>query len=374
MSDGTARPPTVWVLLGHRTGDNLQLEALAEALGWPWESKRMAWRRPRERWTLHYGRGAPSLEPLAAGARGQIAPPWPDLVLSAGWRSVPVARWIGAASGARLVHLGRPRAALDSFDLVLTTPQYRLPPAPNVLQLEGPLTRLSAPRLASAAEQWHERLAPYPRPRIAVMIGGNSAPMKLTPGAAKALGQAANAMARRAGGSLLVTSGPRTSPSAIEACVSQIDVPAHVHRWSEDAENPYEGYLALADTLIVTGDSVSMLYEACMSGKPVYLFELPRRGHWPLRLRAWADGIARAAPAPIVAPYLKLIREGWICPPRDVRSFHEYMLRKRRVLRLGDTRTAATPYDPDLHVARALAAVAALFRVSGASGGPRQPS
>lgn len=44
-------PSRVWALLGHRTGDNMQVEALAAALGWPWEAKRLAWRKRLVGWT-----------------------------------------------------------------------------------------------------------------------------------------------------------------------------------------------------------------------------------------------------------------------------------------------------------------------------------
>ena len=348
---GIGPPPTVWALLGHRAGDNIQLETLAEALGWPWQRKRLAWRRPDRKWKRSYGRMEPSLEPLTTEAREGIEPPWPELVLSAGWRSVPVARWIKRESGARLVHLGRPRAPLASFDLVLTTPQYRVPDAANVLHLDGPLTRLSPERMASAAEQWRQRLAGYPRPWIAVLIGGDSPPLRLTVGAARVLGQEINALARRNGGSLLITTGPRTSAAAADAVLSPIDVPSHVYRWSGNGgENPYLAYLALADRFVVTSDSVSMVHEASMTGRPVHLFDLPRRGHWPLRARQFADTLMRNWSGRLGSAYLDIIRGGWICPPRDIGHFHARLREEGRVLPLDDPGPdpAASPPDRDI--------------------------
>ena len=37
-------PPRVWLLTGHKAGDNAQLRALAEALDWPFETKRLSYR------------------------------------------------------------------------------------------------------------------------------------------------------------------------------------------------------------------------------------------------------------------------------------------------------------------------------------------
>ena len=47
--------------------------------------------------------------------------------------------------------------------------------------------------------------------------------------------------------------------------------------WDESGENPYLGILALADRLIVTGESISMISEALVTGRPVHV--LPLEGH-----------------------------------------------------------------------------------------------
>ena len=63
--------------------------------------------------------------------------------------------------------------------------------------------------------------------------------------------------------------------------------------WNGAGDNPYFGYLGLADAIVVTGDSVSMVSEACATGKPVYVFDLEggsekfRRFHDNLRERGF---------------------------------------------------------------------------------------
>ncbi len=369
-TDSAANPPRIWGLLGHRAGDNAQVDALADALagalGWPAEMKRLAWRPRRLGWTPRYGRMAPSLAPRAPASRAEIAPPWPDLVLSVGWRSVPVARWIGRESGARLVHIGRPRAPLVAFDLVLTTPQYGLPEAPNVVRLDGPLTRLSRERLAAAGDAWRARLEHLPRPWIALLVGGDAPPLRLTLAAAAELGTRANALARGLGGSLLVATGPRTGPAATDALLARLTVPMHSHVWGEPGENPYAGYLALADAFVVTADSISMAHEASLTGRPVHLFDLPRGGAWPLRAMQWLDRRLRAAGGPAGAAYLALVAKGWTYPPRDPQAFHAALLEGGRAVRLGDPAPEAGPPDTSdgmagmAGMARAVAAVRAL--------------
>lgn len=360
MGDRPAHPtPRVWALLGHRPGDNAQVEALAEALGWPCERKELRWRRRALGWTPCYGRMGPSLAPLTDQARGQFAPPWPDLVIAVGWRSVPVARWVARQSGARLVHIGRPRAPLAAFDLVLTTPQYGLPEAANVVRLPGPLTRLTPGRLAEAAEAWRGRLAYLPRPWIAVLLGGDAPPIRLTPEAAARLGEAADRLARAEGGSLLVATGPRTGRAAAKALLARLSVPRHCFLWGE-GDNPYAAYLALADAFIVSADSVSMVHEASLTGRPLYLFALPRRGAWGLRALAWIDRRLRGGCGPGARLYRRLIASGWLYPPRDPEAFHATLVADGRAAWL-DGPPPLPPVSGEADpVGRAVAAVRAL--------------
>lgn len=266
-------PPRVWVLAGHKAGDNAQLMALAGALGWPVEVKRLTY-RPTELVTNLLLRV--TLAGIAEG-RESLARPWPDLVLTAGRRNEPIARWIKsrAGPGTRLVHLGRPWAPLDRFDLVVTTPQYFVPEAKNVLTIGMPLHAITPTALDDASEQWRPRLRHLPHPRIAVLVGGASQPYRFGPLEAAELGRRIEDKAARLGGSLLITTSARTPADSIAALEAQLHSPRFFHRWQAGAgENPYRAFLALADEIVVTGDSISMLAEATAMGKPVSIFDL----------------------------------------------------------------------------------------------------
>lgn len=265
----------VWVLLGRKAGDNNQVLALAEALGWPCEEKRILARS----WELvpHLLLGT-TLAGIDRSASSPLAPPWPDLVISAGRRNEPVARWIRRQSGnrTRLVHIGRPWAPLACYDLIVTTPQYFLPRQTNVLHNALPLHRITRQRAASAAQTLAPRLAHLPRPYTTVLIGGDSGPFVFTPEKGRRLAAGVNRLVAQAGGSVLVTDSPRTPPAVAEAFRVALDVPAEAYWWhARDGaqENPYLAYLGLADRFVVTGESMSMLTEASALGRPLYLFD-----------------------------------------------------------------------------------------------------
>ncbi|HEU5319323.1 MAG TPA: ELM1/GtrOC1 family putative glycosyltransferase, partial [Methylomirabilota bacterium] len=267
----------MWALLGEREGDNAQVRGLAEALGWPVEAKHLTYTRRYKWWNLLLGASRLSLDRRRSSA---LAPPWPDLVIASGRRSAPVARWIRKQSGgrARLVHIGRPWAPLGCFDLVVTTPQYGLPQRPNVLHNALPITRVDAARLAEARARWAPRLGAFPRPLVALLVGGDSPPYVLDPVTAERLGREAADCARALGGTRVVTCGPRGRAPAVEARTATARGAGHLHRWRpDDPDNPYLAYLALADRFIVTGDSASMMVEVARLGRPLLIYDLPRQ-------------------------------------------------------------------------------------------------
>jgi uncharacterized protein len=251
---------------------------------------------------------------LRHGPARAIAPPWPDLVIGVGRRSVPVARWIKAQSArrtAKLVQIGRPRAPLDWFDLVITTPQYRLPEAPNVLNLLLPA--LSVPALDPAErERWQQALFRSPAAAVDRRAGGRRAralPVRCLSHAGTLWRSRPTPWQARLGGSLLVTTSPRTGAAQARALArSHCTSRPTATRGSQGADNAHQAILALADRFIVTGDSVSMLAEACLTGKAVAIYEPPRHGLYP----AWSGerGFGRRLPAP-ASPRRRETRRPW---------------------------------------------------------------
>jgi hypothetical protein len=272
----------------------------------------------------------------------------------------------------RLVHCGRPWAKLECFDLVVTTPQYRLPERPNVLLNTTPLQRVSEQRLEAARAAWEPRLAQLPRPRIAVMVGGDAGPYVLDQEAAALLGRAASALAARQGGSLLVTTSARTPRHTIEVLEAALEGPAEVFRWTPDraAENPYLGYLAIADAFIVTSESMSMLTEACATRKPVHMFDLDTGPElkWPL-LRpligevpapSWARRRRRLRYQPLVHRIAMVT--GPMRLTRDMRAIQNQLIAAGRAVWLGQEFPPGPPPPPLDDLARAVTRVKALFQ------------
>jgi mitochondrial fission protein ELM1 len=273
--------PRLWLLLAQRRGDNNQVLALGEALGLPFETRTM-----RYKWLarLRMKLFDSDVGHLTPDARRWLQPPWPDVVIGIGRRTVPVARWSQAQSGGRtsLVRLGHPRAPTDWFDLVITTPQYPVPPRENVVTLPLAMNRFrETPRPTGHEQAW---LDAHPRPHLLLSLGGPSAMWRLDNAA---LRFAATKLVRRVeatGGTVIAVGSPRTPDDAWKVVREAFGSSASGAVITANAVR-YPVLLADADEHFVTADSVSMISEAIMTGRPVGLIPVEPDARGRRRIR-----------------------------------------------------------------------------------------
>ncbi|MBB4285786.1 mitochondrial fission ELM1 family protein [Roseospira goensis] len=295
-------PAPVLALLDGLAGSNSQTRGVVQALGLPWHEERL-WYEHEWPWQRALGLVRPSQETRTR----LLAAPTPALVVSAGRRAGAVARWLRATlmardgRGPRLVHVQDPRYGRAAFDLIAVPAHDRRVAAlrrrSNVRVVTGAPHPLTAGRVAAAAPAWRERVAALPRPRIAVLVGGDSGRRRLDGRLAGLLADRAGALAAGVGGSLLVTTSRRTRTDAVTALRRRLPGPHCLVPWRENpAENPYLGFLGLADAVVVTGDSMSMLSEATVTRRPLWLFApdgWARAPHARFHAELVAAGVAR---------------------------------------------------------------------------------
>jgi mitochondrial fission protein ELM1 len=192
------------------------------------------------------------------------------------------------ASGGRCftVQIQDPLVPASRFDLVAVPMHDRAPDrgpggrptAENVILTQGALHHVTPEAIQAAAARLAEPYADLPHPLVAVLLGGPNKHFRFTAGAAERLGRGLATLCREHGAGLAVTPSRRTPPEALAMLRAMLDgLPCRI--WDGAGENPYLGFLGLADAIIVTGDSVSMTSEACATGTPVHVFDLD--GHSP---------------------------------------------------------------------------------------------
>lgn len=264
----------VWVLDDPRAASSNEVIGIAERLGVPHIRVPLSWN-----WRAHLGPILPRGS-LSGVGTGRV-PPWPlsaprgpALALSAGSRSRGVALWLRHHFGTRIVHSGPPGLGLHAglFDLLVVPRHPAGGTRGNVLPVLGAPHRLSPLVLSQARLSWAARLAHLPRPLITLLVGGNYNAGPMRPSDAHTLARAVARFAVASGGSVLATTSRRTGREATEAVAAGLMSSMHLlYRWGEPGDNPYAGLIGLADAIIVTGDSVAMISEACAGEAPVFI-------------------------------------------------------------------------------------------------------
>jgi mitochondrial fission protein ELM1 len=286
------RPLRIWAVSDGRAGIEAQALGLAEAVARLRPAlitvKRIGWR-------AGLGRLPWRLIPPAARKGDPIEPPYPDIWIAAGRATLPLStrmlRW--AEGRTFIVQTQDPRAPLDRFDLVVP-PKHDALSGPNVFAILGAPNRMSAERLAVEHARFAERLAPLPRPRIAVIIGGKSKAHDLPLARAEAMASAICGAVEAAGGSLLVSFTRRTPAPARRAMAAAFTrLPGLV--WDGTGDNPYFAFLADADAILVTEDSTNLATDAAATGKPLFILPMAGRSAKLARFHAELErrGIAR---------------------------------------------------------------------------------
>lgn len=323
----TEGEPRIWLVIGDKPGDNAQVEIIAEALGLPFEVRRVL---PKEQYILGKPPFRASLYHLDLQRSDKLEPPWPDFILTIGRRPAMAALWIQQQSGghSQVVLLGRPKRWMQRFKLIIVPSQYLLAENRRVLQLGLPLMRSNQAAIAQAVDAWRQRLSSLPRPLTALMVGGPTKPFRFDTDTARELLKAARQAAGE--GFLYITTSRRTPPDVVKALQQELPPNARLYCWSADnRDNPYLALLGLADRFIVTGDSMSMMVEIARLGKPLAIFALPyQRG-----LRPWMQRLVAVAGAGKLGKLLLRLR--LLGNSRDLSAIHRQLYDKQLAVPLG---------------------------------------
>lgn len=259
----------IWALSDGRAGNRRQAEALAEALRLPWRSVEIALRAPWSWLAPHLTSGAQWA--LPAALRELLAREPPRVAIGCGRRAALVSAWLKRVHGVCAIQILDPRRDPRHWDLVIVPAHDHLV-GPNLHTTLGALNPIDDAALQLAARA-HAELAALPRPRTALLIGASNRAQRIDLTYLEALAVRIAAGLEHEGGSLMITTSRRSPPEFASWLMQRFaHVPVRIHSAHSKAPNPYLGFLAHADRIVVTPDSVNMLSEACATGKPVYTF------------------------------------------------------------------------------------------------------
>jgi mitochondrial fission protein ELM1 len=258
----------IWALADDRAGNANQAIGLAEALSSHFTLVVK---------TIRYNKLAKlpnilrhnSLIGIDQKQSSDIAPPWPDIIISAGRKTATVAAYIKKYHNpaCKIIQIMWPGYPTSGIDYIIT-PQHDkiyLHTGAEIIYTTGSICR------AKQGNGWHPNL---PSPFIGVIIGGNSKHGRMIATDAINIVKYADHYAKQMRGSLLITTSRRT-PREVELIIRQnLDSPHYMFSFNDSLTqtNPYQDILQLSDLLLVTGDSISMCSEVCSTGKPVIIY------------------------------------------------------------------------------------------------------
>ncbi|XP_019425237.1 PREDICTED: mitochondrial fission protein ELM1-like [Lupinus angustifolius] len=231
---------------------------------------------------------------IAAMARETFHKDGPLLVVASGRDTISVATSIKrlAPENVFIVQIQHPRFLLNRFDLVITpqhdyyplTPHAQRqipwflrrwvtpwePPGRNVVLTVGALHQADSTALRVAASTWHDEFATLPKPLLVVNVGGPAGNCPYGVDLAKQLVVMLQNVLWSCG-TIRISFSRRTPEKISRILVKEFATNPKVQIWDGEGPNPHMGHLAWADAFVITADSVSMLSEACSTGKPVYV-------------------------------------------------------------------------------------------------------
>ena len=289
MTDAT---PRIWVLLGHRRGDNNQLLALAEALGTAVRNPNPALQSAASACIVASAVPTQAVSLRPRQPRERLRPPWPDLVIGIGRRSV-AGRALDQGDERRPDQARPPRQSARRPEPVR--------PGHHHAAISGGRRDATCCRCRSRMSRYREPPAPtdeeadwldaLPRPHLLLALGGPTRYWQLT--SADRCGGAASG---DAAGSRRVADRRRQPAHARDIAGGDQAMPARLSTSLPTEPSLSRCCSPTPTSIFVTGDSVSMISEAVLTGKPVGLDPDRARRRRPARARQ--RGLSDSTPRP----------------------------------------------------------------------------
>jgi len=271
----TTRPLQCWQLSDASPGNIRQCEALIHYLGQQLDlsvsvhpvSLRQPWDKlaPHMTWGLSFG--------LTGSLATAFDQPPPDLLIACGRRAALPARALKARHGERLrvIQILDPRISARHFDRIIC-PEHDGRQGAGIITTQGSLHVIDSQRMSEAHDDWAQQLGAADTASVAVLIGGNNRAYRIDRAYLMQMKRCADQLLGRDRdsncGRLMVSASRRSSPELL-AAVRGVFGPGVLYA-SDFEDNPYLGFLATADALVVSADSVNMISEALGTGKPVF--------------------------------------------------------------------------------------------------------
>ena len=267
--------PVIWTLTDNRPGNNSQVLGVGQHINYPTTRVEVTY---NNFFFLRLFLSNSSSIGFSRDTFSSAKPPWPDLVISAGRRAAHFASWVKTQSlvSTKLVSIMFPgRNIYNNFDLI-AIPKHdnidKVKEISKIVRISGAPSNISDSLLEQKKSQFSKVFNDFPRPLIAILAGGDTKKYKYSLRDCFDFSKDLTRLSKTTNGTFLLATSRRTSKMMQRVLQKGIPNLNHTSIWDQEKINYYHAYLALADEIIVTGDSISMCSEALSTKKPVYIY------------------------------------------------------------------------------------------------------
>lgn len=210
--------------------------------------------------------------------KNKLEGPWPDMVIATGTLPGLVSGWIKEQHPETItIQMMTPPGKYYLYDLIAAPLHDGTAHRKNIIHTIGSPNLITPERLEKAKGTWQKQFKKMTNP-LAVLVGGSNKFFTFTQADAEAFAMETVAFAKENGfKSLLVTTSRRTGEAqtaTLQKAFESSGLPLYF--WSGEGDNPYLAYLAFADAVAVTADSIGMISESCSAGLPVTVYGMEK--------------------------------------------------------------------------------------------------
>jgi mitochondrial fission protein ELM1 len=300
----TESKKTCWVITDGKAGMVSQATGIAEAIGFEKIiTKQCSYGFPWWVFPAYWGFNSPK---FLTENSDSILPPWPDVLVISGTRVIGLALYIRKQSKGKTftIYVQNPRIDCKYFDLVIPMKHDHVSGV-NVIESKMALHKVTKSKLDDGNELHKGLFLKKKKPYLVVLIGGHTNRYKMNKASCQHIIIQLQSILANSKGSLFITPSRRTPAELIKMMNEVFRQNDRVVIVNPEKNNPYFGMLGTADCVFVTDDSVSMISEACSTGKKVYV--LPLLNHKKSKPKEFALNLSKDQ---IVEIYKKEVSAG----------------------------------------------------------------
>ena len=262
----------VWVLADDRPGNVNQAINLAKSLEVTYKIKHITYNKFSQLPNLILKK---SLFFISKNSRESLIKDHkkPDIIISAGRKTAAISHYLKNNLGKKIFNISimRPQINISNFNLIIA-PFHDNLKAGNVISIPGAINNIDV-NLAKAQYQKFSQIFAKNHQNISLFLGGPSKNSNFNEASAKEIAICINKICNQENAKLLISTSRRTTNQIISQFKQNLNCNYQIFPFDKNKDkDPYLALLYKSNYTIISGDSISIISEACFFDNLVYVY------------------------------------------------------------------------------------------------------